>query len=104
MSIRNIVSVIQAYDINVTGNYTFGLPNEILDSMQQTLDLAIELDTEFANFYCAMAYPGSHLYINAKTMGKQLPTNYDEYSQHSCTSLPLSGENLSSAEDTKIQR
>ncbi len=55
VNIRDIVSMIQAYDINVTGNYIFGLPNETLDSMQQTLDLAIELDTEFANFYCAMA-------------------------------------------------
>ncbi len=103
VNIRDIVSMIQSYDINVTGNYIFGLPNETLDSMQQTLDLAIELDTEYANFYCTMAYPGSPLYIKAKAEGKQLPTTYDGYSQHSYTSLPLAGENLASAEILKFR-
>ena len=31
--------------------------------MQETLDFAIEANCEFANFYCAMAYPGSKLYM-----------------------------------------
>ena len=29
--------------------------------MRATLDLALTLNTEWANFYCAMAYPGSPL-------------------------------------------
>ena len=41
------------------GNYIFGLPEDDLETMQETLDLALELNCEFANFYCAMAYPGS---------------------------------------------
>ena len=37
--------------------------------MQETLDLALELNCEFANFYCAMAYPGSQLYERALGRG-----------------------------------
>ena len=44
--------------------------------MQQTLDLAIELNCEFANFYCAMAYPGSPLYRDALTEGWALPEDW----------------------------
>src|SRR5690606_4135011 len=44
------------------GNYIFGLPDDTLDTMQATLDLAVDLNCEFGNFYSAMAYPGSPLY------------------------------------------
>ena len=37
--------------------------------MQRTLDLALELNCEFANFYSAMAYPGSPLYEQALALG-----------------------------------
>ncbi|MBI1923206.1 radical SAM protein, partial [Candidatus Poribacteria bacterium] len=38
--------------INVGANYIFGLPEDDLETMQQTLDLALELNSEYANFYC----------------------------------------------------
>ena len=37
-------------------------PRTTTTRMQATLDLALELNCEFANFYSAMAYPGSPLY------------------------------------------
>ncbi|KKL50514.1 hypothetical protein LCGC14_2304770, partial [marine sediment metagenome] len=48
--------------IYVIGNYMFGLPDDTHESMQATLDLALNLECEFTNFYSAMAYPGSPLY------------------------------------------
>ena len=39
--------------------------------MQATLDLALDLNCEFANFYSAMAYPGSPLYTMA--FARELP-------------------------------
>ena len=56
------VDRVRAAGINVIGNYIFGLPEDDLETMQATLDLALELNCEFANFYSAMAYPGSPLY------------------------------------------
>lgn len=97
-----IVKKIQQSDIFVGANYIFGLPDDTLDSMQETLDLALEINAEWANFYCAMAYPGSALYRAAK--GK-LPLPDDEggpgwsgYSQHAYECLPLPTDKLSAAE------
>lgn len=84
--------------INVIGNYIFGLPEDDHETMQQTLELAIELNCEFANFYCAMAYPGSQLYTLALREGWPLPKTWVGYSQHSPETLPLPTRHLSAAE------
>ena len=60
--IKEVVQTIQSHDINVLGNYIFGFPNEDFKEMQETLDLAIDLNTEHANFYPCQALPGSPLY------------------------------------------
>jgi radical SAM superfamily enzyme YgiQ (UPF0313 family) len=84
--------------INVIGNYIFGLPEDDLESMQETLDLAVELNCEFGNFYSAMAYPGSELYRVATQEGWPLPEAWSGYSQHSVDTLPLPTRHLSAAE------
>jgi anaerobic magnesium-protoporphyrin IX monomethyl ester cyclase len=66
--------------------------------MQQTLDLAKDLNCEFANFYSAMAYPGSPLYGMALSNGWALPERWSGFSQHSYDCLPLPTEKLSAAE------
>ena len=71
--------------------------------MQETLDLAIEANCEFANFYCAMAYPGSKLYNTASANGWDLPDSWIGYSQHSYECLPLRTEALSAAEVLKFR-
>src|SRR5438067_668695 len=48
------VERVRAVGINVIANFIFGLPEDDLQSMQETLDMALELNCEFANFYCAM--------------------------------------------------
>jgi anaerobic magnesium-protoporphyrin IX monomethyl ester cyclase len=42
--------------------FIFGYPGETPASMDQTIDYAIELDPDFANFYPAVPYPGTALY------------------------------------------
>jgi len=84
--------------IHVIGNYIFGLPEDDLDSMKDTLDLAIALNCEFANFYCTMAYPGSPLYSRAEHEGWKLPEAWSGYSQHSTDSLPLPTKYCSASE------
>jgi radical SAM superfamily enzyme YgiQ (UPF0313 family) len=96
--IRDIVRTIQMNDIAVIGNYIFGLPDDDLDSMRETLNLAKELNCEFANFYSAMAYPGSPLYTMAVLHGWELPENWSGFSQHSYDCKPLPTEKISSVE------
>ncbi len=89
---------IAAADIYVIGNYIFGLPEDDAQTMQETLDLAIDLNCEFANFYCAMAYPGSALYQQANANVWKLPETWSGYSQHSVDTLPLPTNHLSAGE------
>ncbi len=88
------VRAIQKAGINVLGNFIFGLPDDTVDSMQATLDLAMSLDLDFANFYSAMAYPGSALFAAADPA--DLPERWSGYSQHSFDTKPLPTEALTS--------
>jgi hypothetical protein len=63
--------------------------------MQETLDLALRLNCEFANFYSAMAYPGSPLYHTAIANDWKLPDTWGGYSQHAVDTLPLPTRYLS---------
>lgn len=96
--VQQVVQAIQAAGIRVIGNYIFGLPDDTIATMEETLELALELNCEFANFYSAMAYPGSQLYKLAQQKGWQLPDSWHGYSQHSYECLPLPTKHVSAAE------
>jgi radical SAM superfamily enzyme YgiQ (UPF0313 family) len=89
-----ILGKVRAAGINVIGNYIFGLPEDDRQTMQATLDLAVDVKCEFANFYSAMAYPGSHLYARAIRQGIPLPHQWSGYSQHARDCLPLPTKHL----------
>jgi radical SAM superfamily enzyme YgiQ (UPF0313 family) len=89
---------VRAAGIQTIGNFIFGLPDDDLESMQGTLDLALQLNCEFANFYTTMAYPGSPLYEQALAAGWALPESWSGYSQHAIDTLPLPTRHLSAEE------
>ena len=62
INIRQIARTIQDHGLNIIANYIFGLPADTRDTMQQTLDLAIELNTETSTMYPCQALPGSTLH------------------------------------------
>lgn len=97
-NIKEVVKKIKSSGIYVIGNYIFGLPDDTNETMQQTFDLAVDLNCEFANFYCAQAYPGSKLYGEAIKNGYVLPPTWSGYSQHSYETFPLSTKCLTNAE------
>ncbi len=92
------VEMARSAGINVIGNFIFGLPEDDYESMKATLDLAMDLNCEFANFYCAMAYPGSRLYDLAVREGWPLPETWSGYAQHAPDTLPLPTRHLSGPE------
>jgi radical SAM superfamily enzyme YgiQ (UPF0313 family) len=96
--IVGIMNMVRRAGIYVGANYIFGLPEDNLQSMQATLDLALEINSEFANFYCAMAYPGSKLYDLAVANKWPLPDNWAGYSQLSKETKPLPTNYISSDE------
>lgn len=101
--IIGIVRKIQAAGIRVGANYIFGLPEDDYQTMRCTLDLALEINSEWANFYCAMAYPGSRLYDLAVRQSWELPLNWHGYSQHSYETLPLPTKYLTAKEVLKFR-
>jgi radical SAM superfamily enzyme YgiQ (UPF0313 family) len=98
VNIREIVRTIRASDINVISNFIFGFPDDTLETMQQTLDLALELNTETANMYPCQALPGSPLYYQAKANGWKLPDSYGGYAFLSYDSEPMPTRHLSAAQ------
>jgi radical SAM superfamily enzyme YgiQ (UPF0313 family) len=97
-AIHDTVRRVKEAGINIIGNYIFGLPEDDAGTMRRTLDLALELQCEFANFYSAMAYPGSPLYDQAVRLGWALPERWSGYSQHSVDTLPLPTRYLPAAD------
>ncbi len=89
--------------IHVAANYIFGFPEDTLETMHQTFDLACALNTPFANFYPCMALPGSPLYLKALKNGWKLPDSYEGYSFLSYECLPLPTNHLSAAEVLKFR-
>jgi radical SAM superfamily enzyme YgiQ (UPF0313 family) len=96
--IKTTVQSIKDAGINIIGNYIFGLPDDNQETMQETLDLAMELNCETANFYCAMAYPGSALYQYAVANNWELPDSWLGYAQYSYETLPLRTNYLTAGE------
>lgn len=101
--VKEIVRRIQDAGIRVGANFIFGLPDDTMDTMQETFDFATELNAELANFYCAMAYPGSKLYNIAIKEGWELPKEWHGYSQHSYETLPLPTKYISAREVLKFR-
>ena len=96
--ILDIIEQVRNAGINIGGNYIFGLPMDTEESLQETLDFALQNQTEMTNMYCAMAYPGSPLHLTAKEKGWALPQTYAGYSQHAYETLNLANDNLSAAQ------
>ena len=98
VKIIDIINSMRDAGINVAANYIFGLPEETKESLEFTYNFAEETNTEMVNFYSAMAYPGSPLYLESKKNNVLLPKTYSGYSQHSYDTQNLPSKHLSAAE------
>jgi radical SAM superfamily enzyme YgiQ (UPF0313 family) len=109
LNIREVVKLIKSFDINILGNYIFGLPEDNIETMEETLQLAMGLNTEHANFYPCQALPGSPLYFEAKLHGWDTPNTFEEYAFYSyeCKPLPtkhITGKDVLKFRDEAFQR
>ena len=96
--IKDVIQMTKDRGIATLGNYMFGFWDDTKETMQETLDFAKDLNCEYANFYCTVAYPGSLLYEEMKQKGVDLPKDYSDYSQMSSTFKPLPTKKLSAKE------
>lgn len=97
-NIKRAIDMTHSADINIMANFMFGLPDDNLDTMRETLDMAKKFKFEFINFYVTMAYPGSELYEEALKKGVKLPESWHGYSQLGYETMPMPTKYLSAKE------
>ena len=98
VNIRDVCKTIADADINIISNYIFGFPDDTMDTMQETLDLMLELNTEMANMYPCQALPGSPMYHLARKNGWKLPDSFEGYAFLSYECQPLPTKYLAAAQ------
>ena len=103
VDVKDIVEKIESFDIEIISNYMFGMSGDTHETMQETLDLATELNTSSANFNPTMIFPGSPLFTDAMNKGIDLPPTYSGYSYYSKDSFPNPTETLSREEILKFR-
>jgi radical SAM superfamily enzyme YgiQ (UPF0313 family) len=67
--IRAAIRNMRAAGIRSFGFFILGYPGDTPASLERTIDYAIELDPDFANFYPAVPYPGTDLHAKARALG-----------------------------------
>ena len=89
--------------INIIANYMFGFPKDNMETMRETIDLAKEQNCEFANFYCATAWPGSDLYDRVVSRNGEPHASWADFAQHAYAFKPLPTNNLSPEQVLKFR-
>jgi anaerobic magnesium-protoporphyrin IX monomethyl ester cyclase len=103
VNIRDVCNTITDAGIYIISNYIFGFPEDTMETMQQTLDLALELNTEMANMYPCQALPGSPMHQIARKNGWKLPDSYEGYAFLSYDAQPLPTKHVSAADVLKFR-
>ena len=103
---KKLAETIQRYNdcgINIIANFIFGLPDDTYETMNATLDMAMEYNFEYVDFYTCMAYPGSQLYLDSIKGGLEPNKTWHSYSQLGTETRPLPSKYLSSMEILKFR-
>ena len=64
--VRLTVRIFKKFGIKIYNYFVIGLPWETAETVEDTIDFAIELDSDFISFYTATPLPGTKFYDYAK--------------------------------------
>jgi anaerobic magnesium-protoporphyrin IX monomethyl ester cyclase len=91
--------------IPVEGAFILGYPGEDLQSIQDTIDFALQLDCETAAFFIAIPYPGTELYYEALNKGYlEKDTDWRKFAPVSNLESPMVIPNFTPEELQKWKR
>ena len=79
---RNAVDRAKKYGIEVFGYFMLALPGESVQTMQDTIDLARNLDFDYAKFTIMIPLPATEIYDVWKKEGYIQNTNWDHFHFH----------------------
>ncbi|MEA3336827.1 MAG: radical SAM protein [Chloroflexota bacterium] len=78
-TIRQAFKNCKEVGLETIGFFIIGLPGDTRETMQDTIDFAIELDPLIANFSMMTPYPGTVVYETVKQQGNLLVTDWEDY-------------------------
>jgi anaerobic magnesium-protoporphyrin IX monomethyl ester cyclase len=78
-TIRRAFKNAKAVGLETIGFFIIGLPGETEETMERTIQFAIEVDPMIANFSMLTPYPGTIVYEIAKSQGHILVEDWEDY-------------------------
>jgi len=94
--VRKAVKLLKESKVESAGYFMLGNLDETLDTMDQTINFALELDPDYAQFTKATPYPGTAMYKQLKTEKKIITDNWDDYDSFLKSRPVFTHKNLSS--------
>jgi len=80
--VRRAFADARAAGLQTMGFFIFGLPGETEDTMEDTIQLALELDPDLANFMIAAPYPGTEMYEMILEGGRLFTRDWSDFAIH----------------------
>ena len=78
---RSAVAYARTAGIMTVGHFVLGFPEDTEATLKETIDFALSLRLDMAQFYCAVPFPGSALYDRALEEGWIDGTGFDRFNQ-----------------------
>lgn len=98
---RKVLNWTHELGIESRGSFIFGLPGENPEIAEETINFAIELDLDYAQFLLNTPYPGTEMWNNGSQYGT-FTTDFGEYSVFNPVYIPKGYKNA--AELKKVQK
>ncbi len=80
--VRNAFRWSKAANLQTMGFFIFGMPEDTEESMEKTIQLALELDPDLANFMLAAPFPGTDMWDVIETEGKVFADTWRDLAIH----------------------
>jgi len=87
--IRKAVKAAKEVGLQVSTPFLFGIPGETFEDGLKTIEFAIELDADLANFHALTAFPGTYLYDNLQKYGR-VSSHFADYTYQGAAFEPYS--------------
>lgn len=80
--VRDAFAWAKSAGLQTMGFFIFGMPEETEETMEKTIQLALKLDPDLANFMIAAPYPGTKLYDLVEREGNVFSHDWTDYAIH----------------------
>jgi radical SAM superfamily enzyme YgiQ (UPF0313 family) len=85
--VRAAVKAAKEVGLKVSTPFIIGIPGETYEDALKTIDFAIELNPDFANFHALTPFPGTHLHNNIEKYGS-VSHSLEEYTYQGAAFVP----------------